>query len=143
MDFSLNLPAPSTKLMDFLIDYENMTRFIPMQLKSVKIIEKNMDTVITEEVLEFKTIIKNKIIQQCIHKRPSPNELITEITSGPAKNTIITIKCKDVENGTEVHIDIDLKLSLKAKIFQPLIKKVYKQALTATLYRMNTVAMED
>ena len=40
MDFSLNLSAPSTKLMDFLTDYENMPRFIPVQLKSVKIIEK-------------------------------------------------------------------------------------------------------
>ena len=129
--------------MDFLTDYENMPRFIPVQLKSVKIIEKNMDIVITEEILEFKTIIKNKIIQQCIHKRPSPNELITEIISGPAKNTKIILKCKDIENGTEVHIDIDLKLSLKAKILQPIIKKVYKQALTATLYRMNTIAMED
>ena len=143
MDFSLTLTAPLEKIMMCLTDYENITKFTPAQLKSIEIIEKKSDSIITEETLEFKTVVKNQIIQQCLHKKLNRNELITEIISGPAKNTVIHINCNDKSSGTEIHVDIDLKLSLKAKILQPIIKKVYKQVLTSTFYRINTWAMEN
>ena len=143
MDFSLTLTAPLEKIMLCLTDYENITKFTPAQLKNIKIIEKNSDLIITEETLEFKTVVKNQIIQQCTHKKINTHELITKIISGPAKNTVIHINCEPKSDGTEIHVGIDLKLSLKAKVLQPIIKKVYKQVLTSTLYRINTWAMEN
>ena len=112
-------------------------------MESVKIKEKTSDAVITEEVLVFKTVIKNKIAQECLHRKISSNELLNEIISGPAKNTVISIKFNEIENGTRVDVNINLKLSLKEKILEPLIKKVYKQILTAMFYKLNTVALED
>ena len=143
MDFLISLTASSKKIIMCLTDYENITRFTPLQLKSIKIIEKKTDFIVTEETLEFKTIVKNQIVQQCSHTKPAANELITKTISGPAKNTIIHIKFNDTSKGTDVHVNIDLKLSLKAKILQPIIKKIYKQVLTSTFYRINTWAMEN
>jgi len=38
---------------------------------------------------------------------------------------------------------MDLKLELKAKVLQPLIKKYYKMILTSVLYRMNNEILGD
>ena len=37
----------------------------------------------------------------------------------------------------EVIIKINLKLSLKYKLFTPIVKKAYRQMLTGVLYKMN------
>jgi len=46
-------------------------------------------------------------------------------------------------DGTNISIDIELKLSLKAIILQPLIKKWYKRILTSTLYKINNSIMNN
>ena len=49
LEFSLDLPSQSSQLMKLSEDYENLPKYIPDQLKSVKIIEKNETETKTEE----------------------------------------------------------------------------------------------
>ena len=143
LEFSLDLPTQSSQLMKLCEDYENLSKYLPDQLKSVKIIEKNETETKTEETVVFSTLIKKEIIQQALHRKISDNKLNTEIISGPAKGTMIYITFETNNSGSKVIIEIDLKLVLKAKILQPLIKKFYKTALTCVLYKMNNIIMES
>ena len=143
LEFSLDLPAQPSQLMKLFEDYENLPKYLPDQLKSVKIIEKNETVTKTEETVVFRTLIKKVIVQQALHKKISDNKLNTEIISGPAKGTMIYIMFETNNSGSKVIIKINLKLVLKAKILLPLIKKFYKIALTSILYKMNNVIIES
>ena len=143
LEFSLDLPTQSNQLMKLCEDYENLSKYLPDQLKSVKIIEKNETETKTEETIVFSTLIKKEIIQQALHRKISDNKLNTEIISGPAKGTMIYITFETNNAGSKVIIEIDLKLALKAKILRPLIEKFYKTALTCVLYKMNNVITES
>ena len=143
LEFSLDLPAQPSQLMKLFEDYENLPKYLPDQLKSVKIIEKNETVTKTEETVVFSTLIKKVIIQQALHKKISDNKLNTEIISGPAKGTMIYIIFETNNSGSKVIIKINLKLVLKAKILLPLIKKFYKIAITSVLYKMNNMIIES
>ena len=139
LEFSLDLPAQPNQLMKLTEDYENLPKYLPDQLKSVRIIEKNETETKTEETIVFSTLIKKEIIQQALHKKISDNKLNTEIISGPAKGTMIYTIFETNNSGSKIIIETDLKLILKAKIFLPLIKKFYKTVLTAVFYKMNNM----
>ena len=139
LEFSLDLPAQPNQLMKLTEDYENLPKYLPDQLKSVRIIEKNETETKTEETIVFSTLIKKEIIQQALHKKISDNKLNTEIISGPAKGTMIYTIFETNNSGSKIIIETDLKLILKAKILLPLIKKFYKTALTAVFYKMNNM----
>jgi len=143
IEFSLHLPVPMKDLMELSQDYENLPNFLPDQLKSVKILEQNENNTKTEEIIVLKTILTKEITQQAIHKKIGNNILETEIVSGPAKRSNIKVKFEEVENGTTINIIMDLRLGLKAKILEPLIKKWYKIVLTAILYKMNTKILQS
>jgi ribosome-associated toxin RatA of RatAB toxin-antitoxin module len=143
LEFSLNLPTNAEKLMALSENYENLSNYLPDQLKSVKILEKNERETKTEEIIVFKTIVKKEIIQQTIHKKVDSNKLATEIISGPAKGTTIITIFEKNDSGCKVMFEMNLKLELKAKILQPLIKKYYKLILTSVLYRMNNEILGD
>ena len=141
LNLSLHLAAPPEKLIELATDYEKFSSYLPRQLKNVKIIEKNNNETITQETLTFKTIIKNEIDQKTKHTIEN-NTIKSEILSGPAKGTLVDITYNKEVEGTLVLINVDLKLSLKAKFLQPLIKKAYKIMLIGVLYKMNNIAME-
>ena len=143
LEFSLDLPAQPNQLMKLTEDYENLPKYLPDQLKSVRIIEKNETETKTEETIVFSTLIKKEIIQQALHKKISDNKLNTEILSGPAKGTMIYTIFETNNSGSKIIIETDLKLILKAKILLPIIKKFYKIALTSVLYKMNNVIIES
>lgn len=124
-----------------LINFHNMPNLLPRQLKKVEIMSEKENQIMTRETLVFKTIVKNEIVQESTHEIGN-NEIKTIITSGPAKNTIINMKVKQKENGSNVEIIIDLKLSLKAKILLPIVKKVYANLLTGILYKIDTLIAE-
>ena len=124
-------------------DYENLPKYLPDQLKSVKIIEKNETETITEETIIFSTLLKKKIIQQASHIKDNSNQLTTEIISGPAKGTRIITLFEKNNSGSRVSFQLELKLEFKAKILRPLIIKYYKMVLTSVLYKMNNLIVES
>ena len=142
LEFSLDLPSQPNQLVKLSEDYENLPKYLPDQLKSVKIIEKNETETITEETIVFITLLKRNIVQQASHIKNNDNQLITEIISGPAKGTKIITLFEKNDSGSRVSFQLDLKLNLKAKILQPLIIKYYKMVLTSVLYKMNSHIIE-
>ena len=141
LEFSITLPASPEQFIEFSSDYEALPKFLPGQLRSVKIIQQDSNQTTTEEIIVFSTIIKNEIHQKTIHHRPQNNQMFTEIISGPAKGTTILVQFNKITSGTEIHVLVKLNLSLKAKILSPVIKKWYKRVLTGIFFKMNNMAL--
>tara|TARA_B110000263_G_C15199012_1_gene459760 strand:+ start:547 stop:990 length:444 start_codon:yes stop_codon:yes gene_type:complete len=143
LDFTLDLEAPREQLMKEITNYQKLSEFLPDQLKNIEIIEHDENKTITRETIFFSTMINKPFVQESIHRKISSNKVQTEIISGPARETLITMVLDERDDGTNISIEIELKLSLKAIILQPLIKKWYKRILTSTLYKINNSIMNE
>ena len=137
MDFIMILDGNKDKIINLATDYMNLKRFAPGHIKEIKIINQNEKYTTTEEILVFSTRVKNQIVQQTKHSKLSSNELLSEIIKGPAKGTSIKMKFQEIDNKIKVEVNCDLKLSLKAIVLKPIIKKYYKIFLTGVCYRMS------
>ena len=131
------------KLMSFIIDFEYYKKFFPSQIKDIKILDRQNNAIITQESIIFTSLLKSSFVQKSRHKLVSDKELLTEIIEGPAKGSVINVKCVENDQGSEVKFDADLKLSLKAKFLRPFIKKFYTRYLTAIIYKINSRDMEQ
>ena len=136
LQFSVNSPIEPEKLMSFITDFESYQNFFPKQIKEVKILERQNNEIITEETIIFSTLIKRSFVQKSHHKIISDKELFTEILEGPAKGSIVKIICSENDQGSQIEFDAELKLSLKAKFLSPFIKKLYRQYLTAIIFKI-------
>ena len=143
LDFSVVLQAPNKRLMELATDYENLSNYLPQQLKNVKILEKNEKETTTLEIIEFSNYLKKSFEQKTIHKKISENKLQSQVISGPAKGTIITMTFEEVDPGTKISVDVELRLSLAAKFLLPIIKKWYKRIILAILYKMNAIIINE
>jgi len=141
LEFSINLAASPEQLLTVATDYENYPSYLPDQIKSVEILQHSNNETIIELIMIFKTILKKEIKQKSRHII-SNNQFNTKIISGSAKGTVVNVLYEKIDSGTKVSVDIDLKLSLKARLFSPLIKKLHKLILTGIFYKMNTKALE-
>lgn len=141
MEFSMNMESSVEEVFKKLIDFESMPDLLPRQLKNVEIISKKLDQIVTRETIVFKTIVKNEIVQESSHEI-GDNKIKTVITSGPAKDSVINMKLEKRDSGSTIIINIDLKLSLKARILLPIIKKAYQSLLTGILYKIDALIME-
>lgn len=137
----MNMESSVEEVFKKLIDFESMPDLLPRQLKNVEIISKKLDQIVTRETLVFKTIVKNEIVQESSHE-VGDNKIKTVITSGPAKDSVINMKLEKRDSGSTIIINIDLKLSLKARILLPIIKKAYQSLLTGILYKIDALIME-
>ena len=137
LQFSTNSPLKPEKLMSFITDFEYYQKFFPNQIKEVKILERQNNEIITEETIIFSTLIKSPFVQKSRHKIISDKELFTEILEGPAKGSVVKIICNKNDQGSQIKFDADLKLSFKAKLLTPFIKKLYKRYLTAIIYKIS------
>ena len=137
LQFSINSTIEPKKLMSFITDFEYYQKFFPNQIKEVKILERQNNEIITEETIIFSTLIKSPFVQKSRHKIISDKELFTEILDGPAKGSAVKIICNKNDQGSQIKFDADLKLSFKAKLLTPFIKKLYKRYLTAIIYKIS------
>ena len=128
--------------MSFIIDFEYYKKFFPGQIKDIKILDRQNNAIITQESIIFTSLLKSSFVQKSLHKLTSDKELLTEIIEGPAKGSVINVKCIENGQGSEVKFDADLKLSLKAKFLGPFIKKLYKRYLIAIIYKINNREFE-
>jgi len=144
LEFTMNVSAPKKQLFDKITDYEQYPTYLPDQLRSVKVIEKNDNVVITEESIIFSNYIKKPFEQRTKHLMKNSDTHESILISGPAEGTIVNVSLKTTDtNSTQVLVKIELKLSWKAKFLLPLIKKWYKRVITTLLYNMNNLAVEE
>ena len=136
LSLSLVLPVKNNILFDSILDFEKYPLFMPVQLKYVKILERDESKITTEEKFLFKSIFKKETIQSTSHRIISSSELESIILDGPAKNTKLKISISPEDNKSKIEINADLKLGIKYKIFIPIIKRYFKMVSTAILYKM-------
>ena len=129
--------------MSFIIDFEYYKNFFPGQLKEIKILDRQNNEITTEESVIFTSLLKSSFVQKSCHKLISDKELLTEIIEGPAKGSVIKVICIENDQGSVVKFDVNLKLSLKAKLLEPFIKKLYKRYITAVIYKINARDLEQ
>lgn len=141
--FSTVVKIPIDHFRILLTDYEKFSNYLPRQIKNIKIIESKNDQVVTEHTIVLSSIVKNTIHQQSIHHQISQNKLNTKIISGPAKETEIDLILNENDNKTEIIICIELKLSLKARFLEPIIKLWYKRVIQGILYTMENKFNEE
>ena len=139
----MKLECNSINLMKILLNYTKLIKYLPRQLQKIDIIEENTTYSIIEATLSFKTLIKKKITQKIKIEKISNTELFFYILDGHAKNTRISISITPENEKLNMRIEIDLKLSLKAKILSPIIKREYKTLLTGVLRKMEIDAKEN
>ncbi|MEX0861693.1 type II toxin-antitoxin system RatA family toxin [Nitrosopumilus sp.] len=137
IEFSINLPAPTDKLIELATSFEDYPQYLESSIKSVKILEKTNNETITEEILIFRSLFSHEIIQKSKHTMIGGKQTHSEIIFGPFKGTIIDVLFEKKESGTKVSVNADYKISLKYKILSPIIKQKYKIILTGFLYKMN------
>ena len=104
LEFSIKLGAKPDDLFKLITDYEKLPTLLPDQLKSINILEKTENQTITEETLVFSSLIKKTIIQKTKHQIVSENKLESEILSGPAKNSKISIELTDINQKTLITV---------------------------------------
>ena len=136
MEFNTIVECNYKEFLKILKDFENLSKYLPRQLQKIQILEKQDNITITEVVLIFKTLIKNEISQKIKIKTESDNKLILEVLDGHAKNTKVWIMIQPKDCKTQVNVNIDLKLSLKARILSPIIKREYKSLLTGVFLKI-------
>ena len=138
IEMKCKLSAPLEKLMKMATDFEVIGKISPI-VSSLKILEKNEKQTITEEII----VIRNhEITQQTAHRKLFDNKLGSEVLTGPFKGTTIQITFERINDYTEATINAEMKLSLKYKFFEPIIKKKYKNNIMAILYRINTRCLD-
>ena len=142
-NFEMTLSADPKKLFELVTNYENYQEVFPDQLKNVNIVSRNDFEVITKEVLTFNTYFKNtELYQKTSHNVHYP-KLFSNVIEGPFKGTVVKVTFDELDGGSKVTVNAELKISLKYKILSPIIKNKYKNILTSLLYKMNNIAMND
>jgi len=144
-EMDLSVPTNSKKLFELAIDFENFKKFSPAQIKDISIIEKSDDVITTEEILTFKTILKDIEIKQKTKHTINYPSLISNVIEGPFKNTNLNIVFFEEELiKTKVSINADVKISLKYAMLSPIISRLYKGIITGLIYKMtNSILRND
>ena len=144
-EMDLSVPTNSKKLFELAIDFENFKKFSPAQIKDISIIEKSDDVITTEEILTFKTILKDIEIKQKTKHTINYPSLISNVIEGPFKNTNLNIEFIEEEPiKTKVSINADVKISLKYSMLSPIISRLYKGIITGLIYKMtNSILRND
>ena len=144
-EMDLSVPTNSKKLFELAINFENFKKFSPAQIKDISIIEKSDDVITTEEILTFKTILKDIEIKQKTKHTINYPSLISNVIEGPFKNTNLNIEFIEEEPiKTKVSINANVKISLKYSMLSPIISRLYKGIITGLIYKMtNSILRND
>lgn len=118
------------KLFDKITDFENIPNILP-NVKSVKIISKDNNIIITEDEV---TLMGHLSIQQVKHTIEKPNRHYAEILSGEAEGSIIEQTFEKTNDGTKVIINANFKLKGKLKLIGFAIKNKIKFGLETSIY---------
>jgi len=130
MNYSFELNCNKDKFFYVLTDYQNLVKYMPRQLQKIEILEKHEDHTIIESTIFLRSIIKKQFSQKLKIQVKSKNKILLEILDGVAKGTQSTISIMPDEEKSICDINTNVKLSLKAAILYPIIKKEYDGFLT-------------
>ena len=130
MNYSFELSCDKDKFFHVLTDYQNLVEYMPRQLQKIEILEKQDKHTIIELTIFLRNLIKKQFSQRLKIHVESENKILLEILDGIAKGTQSTISIISDDEKTVCNINTNVKLSLKAAILYPIIKKEYAGFLT-------------
>ncbi len=125
--FSLEKIVNSNRenVFDIFSNFENYQRIVPQHYPSVRVRSMRGDVSVVEEHLilgNMELIIMAKHVSQ----KPILHEII--VIGGDAKGSKIKQEFIELENGTKVLVDVDLKFKCKMKISVMFGKNNFKQS---------------
>jgi hypothetical protein len=130
MNYSFELSCDKDKFFHVLTDYQNLVKYMPRQLQKIEILEKQDKHTIIESTIFLRNLITKQFSQRLKIHVESDNKILLEILDGIAKGTQSTISIISDDEETVCNINTNVKLSLKAAILYPIIKKEYAGFLT-------------
>jgi len=130
MNYSFELSCDKDKFFHVLTDYQNLVKYMPRQLQKIEILEKQDKHTIIESTIFLRNLITKQFSQRLKIHVESENKILLEILDGIAKGTQSTISIISDDEETVCNINTNVKLSLKAAILYPVIKKEYVGFLT-------------
>ena len=130
MNYSFELSCDKDKFFHVLTDYQNLVKYMPRQLQKIEILEKQDKHTIIESTIFLRNLITKQFSQRLKIHVESDNKILLEILDGIAKGTQSTISIISDDEETVCNINTNVKLSLKAAILYPVIKKEYVGFLT-------------
>ena len=130
MNYSFELSCDKDKFFHVLTDYQNLVEYMPRQLQKIEILEKQDKHTIIESTIFLRNLITKQFSQRLKIHVESDNKILLEILDGIAKGTQSTISIISDDEETVCNINTNVKLSLKAAILYPIIKKEYAGFLT-------------
>ena len=130
MNYSFELSCDKDKFFHVLTDYQNLVEYMPRQLQKIEILEKQDKHTIIESTIFLRNLITKQFSQRLKIHVESENKILLEILDGIAKGTQSTISIISDDEKTVCNINTNVKLSLKAAILYPIIKKEYAGFLT-------------
>ena len=136
MEFELDINCNIQNFFKVLTNFEELPKYLPSQLQKLEVLEKKENNILLEATLFFKTLIKKEISQKIQITKIGKENLLIEVMDGHAKNTKIKISSMSETEKSKIKVETDLKLSLKAKILSPIIKREYKFLLTGVFRKM-------
>ena len=119
---SFELDCNERNFFKILTDYENLSNYLPKQLKKIEILDKHDNYTTIKITIFLRSIIKKEFSQKIRIEKKSENNLSVEILDGIAKGTHITISILVQKEKTLCNVNSDIKLSLKTAILYPIIK---------------------
>lgn len=135
MDFEQEFDCCLENFFSIIKNYENLPKYLPRQLQSIEVLKKENNKTIIKCTIMFKTLVKKEISQN-IEINEQNNILEIKVLDGHAKDTEINLSIKNSLEKITVNVKVDLKLSLKAKILSPIIKREYKSLLRGVFAKM-------
>ena len=132
MKFSYKSNIKKKNLIKIFENYPLLLKISPPQIK-YDILDKSSGLV--QQTLFVKSI-KKEFNFQTIHTKSSDDSFLIKIISGPLKGTETTIKISDKSKHTEIHVNLNLKLGLKYKIFSSILSKKIKSVNISLFNRL-------
>ena len=130
MNYLFEIDCDKKKFFHVLTDYQNLVDYMPRQLQKIEILEKQEDYTIIESTIFLRSIIKKEFSQKLKIHVESENKIFLEILDGLAKGTKSIISFTTDGEKVIGNINTNVKLSLKAAILYPIVKKEYEGFLT-------------
>ena len=130
MNYLFEIDCDKKKFFHVLTDYQNLVEYMPRQLQKIEILEKQEDYTIIESTIFLRSIIKKEFSQKLKIHVESENKIFLEILDGLAKGTKSIISFTSDGEKVIGNINTNVKLSLKAAILYPIVKKEYEGFLT-------------
>ena len=119
---SFELDCNERNFFKILTDYENLSNYLPKQLKKIEILDKHDNYTTIKITIFLRSIIKKEFSQKIRIEKKSENNLSVEILDGFAKCSHITISILMQKEKTLCHVNSNIKLSLKTVMLYPIIK---------------------